>query len=79
MSRQKIMRRDRTWEEFNKSAETKKVNVVTRFVSWMSTLGRTCRDMENRKKAEILSRQEIKEQYRKNTATYQFMLRHSEK
>ena len=37
MSRQKIACRDRTWEECNKSAETKKVNVVTRFVSWMST------------------------------------------
>ena len=39
----------------------------------------SCRDTRNMKKAEILSRQEIKEQYRKNTATYQFMLGHKEK
>ena len=55
MSRQKIACRDRTWEECNKSAETMKVNVATRFVNWMSTSGRTCRDTGNRKKAEILS------------------------
>ena len=54
MSQQKIACRDRTREECNKSAETKKVNVATRFVSWMSTPGRTCRDTGNRKKAEIL-------------------------
>ena len=35
MSRQKTACRD-------KSAGTKKVNVATRFVSWMSTLGKTC-------------------------------------
>ena len=33
MSRQKIACHDRTWEEGNKSAETKKVNVATRVVS----------------------------------------------
>ena len=37
MSRQKIACHDRTWEECNKSIETKTVNVVTRFVGWMST------------------------------------------
>ena len=58
MSRQKIACRDRTWEECNKSAETKKVDVATRY---------------------LMSRQEIKEQYRKNTVTDQFMLRHNEK
>ena len=47
MSRQKIACRDRTWEECNKFAETKKVNVATRFVSWMSTPGRTCRDIKS--------------------------------
>ena len=46
MSRQKIACRDRTWEECNKLVETKKVNVVTRFVRWMSTPGRTCRDIK---------------------------------
>ena len=33
MSRQKIACRNKTWEECNKSIETKKVNVATRFVS----------------------------------------------
>ena len=42
----KIACRDRTWEECNKSVETKRDNVETRFVSWMSTLGRTCRDIK---------------------------------
>ena len=46
MSQQKIVCHDRIWEECNKSAETKKVNVVTRFVSWMSTLGRTYCDIK---------------------------------
>ena len=46
MSRQKTACRDRTWEECNKSTETKKVNVATRFVSWMSTSGKTCRDIK---------------------------------
>ena len=46
MSRQKIACLDRTWEECNKLAETKKVNVTTRFVSWMSTPRRTCRDIK---------------------------------
>ena len=38
--------RDRTWEECNQSVETKKDNVVTRFVSWMPTSGRTYRDIK---------------------------------
>ena len=59
MSRQKIACRDRTWEECNKSAEIKKVNVATRFINWMSTSKRTCRDIGNSKKAKILSRQGI--------------------
>ena len=46
MLRQKTTCRDRTWEECNKSTETKKYNVATRFVSWMSTPGRTCRDIK---------------------------------
>ena len=46
MSRQKIVCRDRTWEECNKLAETKKINVRTRLVSWMSTIRRTCRDIK---------------------------------
>ena len=46
MSQQKIACRDRTREECNKSDETKKVNVATKFVSWMSTPGRTCRDIK---------------------------------
>ena len=46
MSQQKIACRDRTWEECNKSTETKKVNVEIRFFSWMSTLGRTCLDIK---------------------------------
>ena len=46
MSRQKTACHDRTWEECNKSVETKKDNVATRFVSWMSTPGRTCRDIK---------------------------------
>ena len=92
MSRQKIMCHDRTWEECNKSSETKKINVATRLVSWMSTPGRTYRDIkapvatvetkESRNSVKtryLVSRQEIKEYYRKNTATDQFMLRHIEK
>ena len=46
MSRQKTACHDRIWEEYNKLAETKKDNVDTRFVSRMSTLGRTCRDIK---------------------------------
>ena len=46
MSRQKTVCRDRTWEECNKSTETKKINVATRLVSQMSTPGRTCRDIK---------------------------------
>ena len=86
MSRQKIVCHNRTWEECNKSTETKKFNVATRFVSWMSTLGRTCRDikapfvtLETKESRNSIAtrylvwRQKIKKQYRKNTATYQFM------
>ena len=46
MSRQKIACRDKIWEECNKSIETKKDNVATRFVSWKSTSGRTCHDIK---------------------------------
>ena len=45
MSQQNIACHNRTWEECNKSAKTKKDNVATRFVSWMYTSGRTCRDI----------------------------------
>ena len=34
------------WEEYNNLAETKKVNVATRFFSMMSTPGNTCHDKE---------------------------------
>ena len=92
MSLQKIVCHDKTWEECNKSAETKKINVAIRLVSWMSTPGRTCRNIkahvatletkESRNYVAtryLLLRQEIKELYRKNTMTDQFMLRHIEK
>ena len=46
MSRQKTACHDRTWEEYNKLTKTKKDNVATRFVSWMSTPRRTCRDIK---------------------------------
>ena len=46
MSRQKTACRDKTCEECNKSAKTKRDNVATRFVSWMSTSGRTCRGIK---------------------------------
>ena len=46
MLRQKTSCHDRTWEECNKLVVTKKVNVVTRFVNWMSTPGKTCRDIK---------------------------------
>ena len=92
MSQQKIPCRDRIEEECNKLAETKKVNVTTRFVSWMSTRGRTCHDnkahvatLEIKESRNffatryLMSQQEIKEKYRKNTMTDQFMLRHNDK
>ena len=41
--RQKIACRNRTEEECNKSAETRKINVATRFLSWMLAPRRTCR------------------------------------
>ena len=47
MSRQKTACRDRTWEECNKSAETKKDNVATRFISLILTSGRTCRHIKS--------------------------------
>ena len=59
MLRQKTACRNRTWEERNKLAETKRDNVATRFVNWMSTLGRTCRDIKNWKREEDMSRQGI--------------------
>ena len=67
MLRQKIACRDKTGEECNKLAEIRKVNVVTRFVSWMSAPRRTCRekkkgsyrDTGNRKKSKILSQRGI--------------------
>ena len=46
MSRQKTACHDRTCEECNKSAKTKKDNVAKRFVSWMSTSGRTYCDIK---------------------------------
>ena len=45
MSRQKTACCDRTREECNKLVETEKVNVATRFISWMSTPGRTYREV----------------------------------
>ena len=46
MSRQETACCDRKWEESNNSVETKKVYVMTRFFSRMSTLGKICRDKE---------------------------------
>ena len=46
MSQQKTVFHNITWEECNKSAETKRDNVATRFVCLMSTSGRTCRDIK---------------------------------
>ena len=46
ISQQKIACHNRTWEECNKSAKTMKDDVATRFVSWMSTPGRTSRDIK---------------------------------
>ena len=46
LSRQKTACHDRKWEESNNSVETKKVYVVTRFFSRMSTPGKICRDKE---------------------------------
>ena len=46
MSRQKTTCHNRTLEKCNKSVKTKRDNVATRFVSWMSTSGRTCRDIK---------------------------------
>ena len=46
MSRKKTACHDRIWEECNKLAETKKVNVETMFVNWMSTPRKTCRGIE---------------------------------
>ena len=92
MLRQKTACGNRTWEECNKSTMTKKDNVVIRFVSWMSTSGRTCCDIKapiatlktRREQSSVttmylMSRQEIKEKNRKNTTTDHFMLRHNEK
>ena len=65
MSQQKIVCHGRTWAECNKLAETKKINVATRFVSWMSTLRRTYRDIKapvatlETKEKKILLRQGI--------------------
>ena len=74
MSRKNIVCQDRTWEECNKSVDTKKINVATMFVNWMSTKGGTCRDIkayvatlemkESRNFVAtryLMSRQEIKE------------------
>ena len=87
----KIACRDRKWEEYNKSAETKKVYVVTKFsagcqhkeeiVATKEFLLLQMKQEEGRNSVTtryLLSRQEIKEQYWKNTATYKFMLQHNE-
>ena len=42
------MRRDKKWEEYNNSVETKKVYVATWFSSRMSTPGKICCDKEAR-------------------------------
>ena len=46
LSRKKIVCSDRKWEEYDNSAETKKVYVATRFFSRMSTPGRIFHDKE---------------------------------
>ena len=90
MSRQKTACRDRKWEEYNKSVETKKVYVTTKFsagcqhkeeiVATKKLLLPQMKQEEGRNSVAtryLLSRQEIKEQYRKNTATDKFMLQHN--
>ena len=92
MSRKKTACRNRKWEEYNKSAETKKVNVATKFsagcqhkeeiVATKKLLSRQMKQEEGKNSIatrDLLSRQEVKEQYRKNTATYKFMFQHNEK
>ena len=71
------MCRDRKWEEYNKSAETKKVYVATK-----KLLSLKMKQEEGKNyiaTMDLLSRQEVKEQYRKNTTTDKFMLQHNEK
>ena len=62
MSQQKTMCRNKIWEECNKSAETKRDNVVTRFLMMDVKTRRnllqhksSCRDARNRKKIGTLS------------------------
>ena len=85
------MCRDRKWEEYNNSVETKKVYVATKFsagcqhkeeiVATKKLLSQKIKQEEGRNYVvtrDILSQQEVKEQYRKNTATNKFMLHHNE-
>ena len=85
------MCRDRKWEEHNKSAETKKVYVVIKFsagcqhkeeiIVTKKLLSLQMKQEEGRNSITtryLLSRQEIKEQYKKNNATDKFMLQHNE-
>ena len=79
--------RDIKWEEYNKSTETKKVYVATKFsagcqhkeeiVATKKLLSRQMKQEEGINfvaTMDILSQQEVKEQYKKNTATNKFML-----
>ena len=80
------MRRDRKWEEYNKSIETKKVYVATKFSAGCQhkeeiVATKMLLSLEGRNSIAIrylLSRQEIKELYRKNTVTDKFMFQHNE-
>ena len=84
------MCRNRKWEEYNKSFETKKIYVATKFstrcqhkeeiIATKKLLSLQMKQEEGRNFVAtryLLSRQEIKEQYRKNTATDKFMLQHN--
>ena len=86
------MCRNRKWEEYNQLAEIKKVYVATNFlagcqhkeesVATKKLMSLQMKQEEGRNsvtKRYLLSRQEIKKQYRKNTATNKFMLQHNEK
>ena len=91
MLRQKTVCHDIKWEEYNKLVETKKVYVARNFsvgcqhkeeiVATKKFLPLQMKQEEGRNfvsTSYLLSWQEIKEQYRKNTVTDKFMLQHNE-
>ena len=87
VSRQKTTCRDNKWEEYNQSAETKKVYVAAKFsarcqhkeeiIATKKILSLQMKQEERRNfvvTRYLLSQQEIKKQYRNSTATGRFML-----